>query len=138
MVPFQFEGCNNSTGSILGTERLACCLYSKYNYVPVCIDILDTSSTGSILEEQLTCCLNSKYSVSTNFHLELIELSAREVEGQQLFFSSGAVMSLSRFDPWSSPLLTRPPLALSTRVQEISTSLADDSISSRRKLVDTL
>ena len=39
---------------------------------------------------------------------------------------------------FSSPLHTRPRSSFSTRVQKINTSLADGSISSMRKLVDTL
>ena len=45
------------------------------------------------------------YRVSTNFRLELRKPSAREFEGQQFFFSSDAVSSLTRFE-FSSPLLT--------------------------------
>ena len=36
---------------------------------------------------------SSTKSVSTNFRLDLIDPSAREDEGQQVFFSSGAVSS---------------------------------------------
>ena len=53
-----------------------------------------------------------EYSVSTNFRLELIEASAREVEGQQFFFSSDAVLSLASFEHCSLLLssLAPPPL----------------------------
>ena len=72
------------------------------------------------------------YSVSTNFHQELKELSAGDVEGQ--LFSS-----LARFEPCSLLLpLLLPQYSLSTRVPKIYTSLADGSIRFRRKLVDTL
>ena len=64
------------------------------------------------------------YSMSTNFRLELIEPSAREVEGQQFFIT----LTLFRVSLGSShPLSSSPHL---TR--------ADGSISSRRQLVDTL
>ena len=76
------------------------------------------------------------YNVPTNFRLELLEPSAREVEVQQFFL---ALMLFRVSLGLSHVLLTRllRPL-LSTRVQKINTSLAGDSIRSRRKLVDTL
>ena len=74
------------------------------------------------------------YSASTNFRLELIEPSAREVEGQQFFWSSDAVSSLARFEPCSLLLSSiYPRSSLSPRGQKINTSPADGSISSRRK-----
>ena len=54
------------------------------------------------------------YSVSTNFCQELIDSSAREVEGQQVFFSSDAVSSLAKFE-----LVVFPLSSLSTRVQKL-------------------
>ena len=49
------------------------------------------------------------YSVSINFRLELIEPSARDVEGQQVFFSSDTVSSLARLEPYSLLLPHSPP-----------------------------
>ena len=43
--------------------------------------------------------------MSTNFRLDLIEPSAREVEGQRIFLSLDAVSSMV-----SSSFLIRPPL----------------------------
>ena len=72
------------------------------------------------------------YSVSTNFLLELIELFAREVDGQN-FLTLFRVSPCLRHVLFS--FLTRPR---STRVQKFNVYRADGFISSRRKLVDTL
>ena len=63
----------------------------------------------------------------------------RRVEGQMFsFMSSDAFSSLARFEPLSLLLFSLAPRSsLSTRVQKGSTALADSSISSRPKLVDT-
>ena len=66
--------------------------------------------------------------MSTNFRLELRESPAREVEDQQYFLA---------------PTLFRGSLGLShvlfsSSRQNMNTSLSDDSLSSRRKLFDTL
>ena len=77
--------------------------------------------------------------MSPNFRRELIESSAREVERQQVFFSSDGVLSLARFELCS--LLFRslaPRSSLSIKIKKTNTSLADGIISSRRKLMDTL
>ena len=73
------------------------------------------------------------YGVSTYFRLKLIEPSARE--GQL----PDAVPSFARFEPGSLFLSSLAPCSShSTRVKKTNFSLADGSISSRRKLVDTL
>ena len=65
--------------------------------------------------------------MSTNFRLELIEPSARELEGQHFLSSLDAVSSLARFEPYSlSPMASRS--SLSTRIQKINTSLAEGPI----------
>ena len=49
--------------------------------------------------------------MSTNFRLEFIEPSARDVEGQQFFLTSDAVSGLARFEPCSLLLISlTPPL----------------------------
>ena len=63
--------------------------------------------------------------------LELIEPYAREDKGQQVFFTSDAVSSLARFESFSL-------LLSSLALLQINSSLADGSISSRRKLLNTL
>ena len=68
----------------------------------------------------------------TNFRLEPIEPSARDVEGQKFVLSSDAVSSLARLKPCSLNLPQLPPSFL----QKINTSLSD-SISSKRKFVDS-
>ena len=79
------------------------------------------------------------YNVSTNFSLEPIEPSARYLGVNRFLlaltlFRVSLGLSYVFFSSTHSPLCS----SLSTRVQKIDTSLADGSISSRRKLFDTL
>ena len=78
--------------------------------------------------------LRENYSVPTNFRLELVEPSARVVEIRQFFRDLTLIRVSLGFEPCSLP---HPPPFFFLH-QEMNTSLADDCISSRRKLVDTL
>ena len=77
--------------------------------------------------------------MSTNFGLERLEPSAREVEGQQFNINSDAVSSLGLSHVlFSSPHSPTSRSSLSSRVKNINTSPAKGSISTRGKLVDNL
>ena len=66
------------------------------------------------------------------FAWSLLSRLQERLRGNVFFFRSDAVSSLSRFEPYSLPLSSLAPRSSpSTRVQNIKTSLAGGSISSR-------